>query len=93
MNNRLTVPQGLDAVVTVGLTCVDQGIDTRENVKTAIIGYVGKNYVGADMLHALGQMPVTELEFIYNTTGLAFEANDGKLGRLVAEAAATAQGA
>lgn len=90
---RLTVPQGLDAVVTVGLNCVDQGIDTRQNVKESIIVYVSRNYLGLDKIQALEQMPVDTLEFIYHTTGLAFEANDGKLGRLVAEAAATAQGA
>lgn len=91
--NRITVPNGLDAVVTVGLNCVEQGIDTRENVKAAIIGYVGKNYVGAEKLQALEQLPISTLDFIYETTGLAFEAGDGRLSRMVAEAAATAQGA
>ena len=92
--NKLTISQGLEAVGTVGLRCVEQGIDTRENVKAAILGYVHKNYVRVDMLQALEHAPISALELIHDTTGIAFEANAGKLRWLVAaDAADTAQGA
>ena len=47
-----------------------------------------------DMLQALEHAPISALELIHDTTGIAFEANAGKLRWLVAaDAADTAQGA
>lgn len=76
---KYTMPSALEAVVTVGLNCVDQGIDTRENVKAAILGHVERHYLPLDSVATPEVLPVTVLDRLHEALGLAFEAHGGRL--------------
>lgn len=73
------ISNGLEAVVTIGLNCVDQGIDTRENVKASILGHVARHYVSLEGVKSAEDLPVAVLDRLHEALGLAFEAHGGKL--------------
>lgn len=76
MKNAILERADLDGVVTVGLNCIDQGIDTRPNVKAAILGHVARHYICID---ALREFSVAALDRLHERYGITLEVNDGRL--------------
>lgn len=76
---KRTISNGLEAVVAVGLTCVDQGIDTKENVNAAILGHVARHFLPLERVAAPEDIPVAVLDRLHDAFGFSFEAHGGKL--------------
>lgn len=83
-----TAYNSLTEAVTVGLACIEQGLDRKEDVRESILGYVDEHYVNINGIGSQDDLPVSLLEMLGRVFGMSFEINDGRIGRLCRKAPA-----
>ncbi|MBV1817624.1 hypothetical protein KUA25_06055 [Bacteroidales bacterium MSK.15.36] len=67
-----------DEVVTVGLTCLEQKLDTKADVKNRILEAVQNQYSIIDVKE-IEELPLSIFQLLYEKLGIGFEINDGKV--------------
>lgn len=77
--------KGLEELVTVGLACVAEGLDSKETVKDEILDYVNRHYVAVDEVKTVEDIPLRFLAVIQAQLGVGFEVHGGRVSRAVVE--------
>lgn len=83
--NKRNSRKGLEEVVSVGLACVAEGLDSKETVKDEILDYVNRRYVAVDEVKTVEDIPLRFLAVIQAQLGVGFEVHGGKVSRAVVE--------
>lgn len=67
----------LDDVITVGLTCLEQSIDSKEEVKRTILDAVKKEFQKEEKW--IEDISVSVFVLLHNSLGIDFETGNGKI--------------
>lgn len=76
---RSTAAIKIDEAVTVGLTCLQEGLDSKDTVKKNILTAVSQNSFPIQEARTLEELPVTVFEMLHEQLGLGFNIHDGKI--------------
>lgn len=76
---RSTAAIKIDEAVTVGLTCLQEGLDNKDTVKKNILAAVSRNLFPIQEASTLEELPVTVFEMLHEQLGLGFNIHDGKI--------------
>lgn len=74
--------KALQEIVSVGLICVEQGLDKKDDVKASILGHIAEHYIDPDAITTPSELPVSVLDMLARVLDLGFEINDGQLKRV-----------
>ncbi|EPR07782.1 hypothetical protein [Ruminiclostridium papyrosolvens] len=69
----------IEEVVSVGLACLEQGLDNKTTVKNNILKAVSQNSILIHETHSLEEFPTDVFYWLHNEFGLGFEIHDGKI--------------
>lgn len=69
----------IEEAVTVGLTCLEQGLDSKETVKNNILRAVSQNSIPIREKNTLENLPVSIFNLIHEYFGIGFEVQAGKI--------------
>ncbi|ADY54890.1 hypothetical protein Sgly_3155 [Syntrophobotulus glycolicus DSM 8271] len=76
---RSTAALKIDEAVTVGLTCLEQGLDSKATVKQNILTAVSMNCLPIREAQSVEELPVEVFELFHRQLGLGFEVRAGKV--------------
>ncbi len=85
MKARNNIQGDLEEIVAVGLNCLEQKIESKEDVRRSILDYVGEHYIRFDSIEKVEDFPVKLLAILQAQLGIGFETNGGKVSRAVVE--------
>lgn len=69
----------IEEAVSVGLTCLEQGLDNKATVKSNILKAFSQNSILIRKPHTLEEFPTEVFYWLHNEFGLGFEIHDGKI--------------
>lgn len=69
----------IDEAVTVGLTCLEQGLDNKATVKRNILEAVSKNSIPVSDYSILEDFPVEVFNLLHEQLGIGFNVQAGKI--------------
>lgn len=69
----------IEEAVTVGLTCLEQGLDSKATVKSNILRAVSQNSIPVREMNTLEEFPIEVFELLHRELGLGFEVHAGKI--------------
>lgn len=84
---RSTAALKIEEAVTVGLTCLEQGLDSKATVKRDILRAVSQNSVTIREMQTLEEFPVEVFELLHRELGIGFEVHAGKIASASVEEA------
>jgi hypothetical protein len=76
---RSTAALKIEEAVTVGLTCLEQGLDSKATVKENILKAVSMNCLPIREVKSVEELPVEVFELFHMQLGLGFEVQAGKV--------------
>lgn len=68
-----------DMVLSAALTCVAEGLDSKECVKAEIKDYVRRHYDSVEDITSTVNIPCSTLELLHKHFGIEFDVHDGRL--------------
>lgn len=75
------VPNGLDEMLTAVLTCLEQGLDTKQTVKKRILEKIEDEYIRLDTIKKVEDFPIKLLSILQAQLGIGLEVVDGKASK------------
>jgi len=76
---RSTAALKIEEAVTVGLTCLEQGLDSKATVKENILKAVSMNCLPIREVKSVEELPVEVFELFHRQLGIGFEVKAGKV--------------
>lgn len=69
----------LEEAVSVGLNCVDAGIDSKETVREDILAVARENFVDVNAVRGPEDLPLSIYEMLHHAFGLVFDIRAGQI--------------
>lgn len=88
---RSSVALKIEEAVSIGLTCLEQGLDNKATVKSNILKAFSQNSILIHETQTLEEFPTEVFYWLNNEFGLGFEVHDGKIISAYVEEAGNTQ--
>ncbi|MEG0178042.1 MAG: hypothetical protein RR654_00665 [Oscillospiraceae bacterium] len=69
----------IEELLNVSLSCLEQGLDSKETVKEDILNCIKSKYFACGEIKELEDIPTKVLEFLNRRLGIEFNLSNGKL--------------